>query len=201
MVGAGNGESAQRRLRRRNEDPLQFLRSAVFLVKQGLPVSLFGFTAPNTVKNRCIAVCCGLHVSYRLHCRRRPIRKHPLGLVLFGAAVLCIPSASFLAVGRSTSSIDPELFARANAGDLGAQEQLADDYEYGEQGAPQDPKQAKLRYGRAVTGYRKLADKEDAVAQFRLDNSYSLGHGVPMDEAGEIFWYSKAAARTTQEEA
>ena len=53
--------------------------------------------------------------------------------------------------------------------------------------------QDKGDYATALQEWRPLAEQGDAHAQFQLGNMYSLGKGVPKDDAEALKWYRKAA--------
>ena len=50
-------------------------------------------------------------------------------------------------------------------------------------------------YAKAFELWQKAADMGHRVAQANIGNCYSLGHGVPKDEAKKIEWWKKAAAQ------
>ena len=78
------------------------------------------------------------------------------------------------------------LRALAEQGDASAQFLLADLYENGRGGVPQDD-------GEAVAWYRKAAEQGHVSAQFDLGDMYANGRGVPQDDAEAARWYRKAA--------
>ncbi len=53
----------------------------------------------------------------------------------------------------------------------------------------------KVEYATALRGYRPLAERGDAKAQFGLGLMYGNGEGVPQDYAEALQWYRKAAAQ------
>lgn len=48
-------------------------------------------------------------------------------------------------------------------------------------------------YGAALEGFRKLAERGDARAQYNMGRMYSDGLGVPKDNVQAFAWYVKAA--------
>jgi TPR repeat protein len=48
-------------------------------------------------------------------------------------------------------------------------------------------------YATALIGFKKLADKGDALAQYGLGVTYADGIGVPKDDQQAVIWYRKAA--------
>jgi hypothetical protein len=81
--------------------------------------------------------------------------------------------------------IDPQVMAKAKAGDADAQFDLGYDY-YLNQGVPKD-------YGQAALWFRKAAEQGDAVAQHDLGVLYENGQGVTQDYGQAATWYRRAA--------
>ena len=54
-------------------------------------------------------------------------------------------------------------------------------------------------YGTAFTGFKKLAEQGDAMAQFNLGVRYDDGRGVPKDDQLAYFWYLLASAQGDQD--
>jgi TPR repeat protein len=79
------------------------------------------------------------------------------------------------------------LRAKAESGNVQAQEQLAYLYDQGK-GVPQDDVQAAF-------WLRKAADQRDSWAETQLGKLYSEGSGVPKDEKLAIQWWRKADAQ------
>ena len=100
--------------------------------------------------------------------------------------VTCLLLILAWAVLRGAEPSIAELRAKAEAGDVVAQVQLASDYDYG-RGVPQD-------YGQAAHWYRKAADQGNSVAQNNLGSLYQNGLGVARDyaKAGELYRASAA---------
>jgi len=48
-------------------------------------------------------------------------------------------------------------------------------------------------YRTAFTGFKKLAEQGQALAQYNLGQMYRDGHGVPKDDQQAVAWYRKAA--------
>lgn len=89
--------------------------------------------------------------------------------------------------GVSLVSIDPDVLAKANAGDAVAQYKVGYDYYLGH-GVVQD-------YSEAAFWWRKAADHGYASAQNNLGVLYTTGQGVPQSDAQAYFWEILAAAR------
>jgi len=81
--------------------------------------------------------------------------------------------------------IDPEVMAKANAGDASAQKAVGFAYVKGK-GVPHDD-------GLAAAWYRKAAEQGDAEAEYKLGSFYQLGLGLHQDYAQAVNWYLKAA--------
>ncbi len=79
------------------------------------------------------------------------------------------------------------LLARAESGNVKAQNDLAGMYHYG-RGVPQD-------YDESVKWLRKAADQGNVDAQYDIGSSYRNGWGVPLDYLEAMEWYRKAAAQ------
>lgn len=83
-------------------------------------------------------------------------------------------------------SIDPQVLAKAKAGDDVAQYKVGYDYYLG-QGVAQD-------YAQAAIWWRKAADQGYARAQNNLGVLYTTGQGVPQSFGEAYFWQNLAAA-------
>ena len=80
-----------------------------------------------------------------------------------------------------------EILKKANAGDASAQSELAECYEFGEEGFAKDGKQA-------LAWYTKAAEKNDAYALRKLTMAYKEGRmGANADEQKYICYLEKAA--------
>ena len=119
-------------------------------------------------------------------------RRKPLLYTLALGTALLIPFALFLqpvalpAQSKSSSAgIDPQLLARAKAGQAKAQFYLGLAYDNG-QGVPQD-------FVQAANWYRKAAEQGGADAQNNLGVLYYNGQGVPQDFVQAANWWRKAA--------
>ena len=96
-----------------------------------------------------------------------------LALVVL-AAVLAMPCCGHAQLPQDYSKLDmATLQQKANAGDLGAEQQLGLDYANG-LGVPKD-------YAQAATWYRKAADRGAAYSQNELGYLYQKGLGVAQD--------------------
>jgi TPR repeat protein len=85
----------------------------------------------------------------------------------------------------AASARDDALLARAEAGDVEAQFQLARRYLTG-QGMPKDP-------AAAAEWLQKAAEQGDARAQVNLAAAYAQGRGVTRDDAAAVNWLMRAA--------
>jgi hypothetical protein len=122
-----------------------------------------------------------------------------------------------------TSSLDPALLAKANAGDVAAQVLVGESYAAGK-GVERDLKQAAEWYKKAADQgdlagelhlavlyrdggkdfpreitqaaewYRKAAEQGDASAQATLGVLYSIGQGVAQNYVDAYFWLDLAAS-------
>jgi uncharacterized protein len=150
----------------------------------------------------------------------KPQRNQLVLLVLFGSALA-------LAVAQTDatqpSGIDPNLLAKANAGEATSQVLVGEAYAAGKD-VDQDYKQAAEWYRKAadkgdINGelhlaalyrdgggksfprdivqaaewYRKAADQGDAGAQGTLGVLYSVGQGVPRSDVEAYFWLDLAS--------
>ena len=80
-----------------------------------------------------------------------------------------------------------ELIKLANAGDVSAQSELAECYEFGEQGFAKDEKQA-------LAWYTKAAEQNDMYAFSKLALAYKEGKlGAPVDDQKYIYYLQKGA--------
>lgn len=101
--------------------------------------------------------------------------------------VLCLMfiCASVLAWGQTAKG--KELLKKANAGDASAQSELAECYEFGEEGFAKDEKQA-------LTWYTKAAEQNDMYAFSKLVLAYKEGRlGAPVDDQKYIYYLTKGA--------
>lgn len=101
--------------------------------------------------------------------------------VVLTVAVICLPAIAF--AQESNSNI--ELFKRAKAGEVDAQEQVARRYLYGN-GTKQDATKARYWFEQAANGGHNGARVE-------LGKMLAIGGGVPLDPAGSIVWFRQAA--------
>ena len=83
------------------------------------------------------------------------------------------------------STLLSRTLARAQAGDVKAQEGLGAMYSTGN-GVPQD-------YSQAVIWFQRAAEQGDAFAEDALGDSYEYGMGLQKDRALALRWYLKAA--------
>lgn len=101
--------------------------------------------------------------------------------------VLCLMfiCASVLAWGQTARG--KELLKQANAGEVSAQSDLAECYEFGEEGFAKDEKQA-------VAWYTKAAEHNDMYALNKLTRAYKEGKlGVSVDNQKYIYYLQKGA--------
>lgn len=47
--------------------------------------------------------------------------------------------------------------------------------------------------------YKATAERDGAIAQYKLGNCYSNGHGIPIDSAEAVKWWHKAAKQNLAE--
>jgi TPR repeat protein len=85
------------------------------------------------------------------------------------------------------AGIDPDLLAKANAGDAGSQFMVGEAYAKG-QGVTRD-------LGAAAAWYRKAADQGLSIAQDHLAAAYGNGDGVEQSYADAVAWLRKAAQK------
>jgi hypothetical protein len=107
-----------------------------------------------------------------------------ISIVVVGAILVSLTSLEAWALAAQT--VNPQLLARATAGDVDSQMRLAGIYAKGD-GIPQD-------FGEASKWLRRAADQGNGRAAFYLGISYHRGQGVPQDDAQAVLWYTKAAA-------
>jgi TPR repeat protein len=104
------------------------------------------------------------------------------------ALTLCVSAAwaqSAFAPTARYKGIDPDLLAKANAGNAEAQYELGNAYNYGNK--------VRQDYAQALIWYRRGAEQGNADSQFQLGGLYHFGHGVPQDDAQGFPWIMKAA--------
>jgi len=103
---------------------------------------------------------------------------------LFFAFAL-IPAVNIAQIPTPVSGIDPDLLAKATAGDAASEFLVGTEYESGNH-VPKD-------YAQAAVWFRKAADHGLADGQYSLGVSYSLGKGVPQSYEQAANWYQLAA--------
>lgn len=140
-------------------------------------------------------------------------------VVVLIATVTCLPTIAF----AQESNPNVELFKRAKAGEVGAQEQVARKYLYGD-GTKQDATKARYWFEQAANGgnnaarielgkmlaigvsvpldapesivwFRQAADDGDAEGMFWLAHSYQIGSGTTADPSAAADWYARAAEK------
>jgi len=92
-----------------------------------------------------------------------------------------------LSAFAGSKGIDPDLLAKAQAGDAQAQFNLGYFYQEG-QGVHRD-------YDQARNWYRKAAEQGFSNAQLNLGMLYFEGHGVHRDYSQAAIWFRKAAEK------
>lgn len=109
----------------------------------------------------------------------------PLSMALPGSFQLAgISLPKDASAGRESRAEEiAALRAKAEAGDVEAQLQLADEILYG---APMDIEEA-------VVWWRKAAEQGSCEAMYHLGCVYSCGAGVPADDTEAVAWWRKAA--------
>jgi TPR repeat protein len=111
--------------------------------------------------------------------------KRVLAVVLVAAAFAVSAAAQTASAGQSVE-IEPELLAKAHAGDAAAAVRVGERYATAK-GVARDYKQA-------AEWYRKAADKGDIDGQIHLAALYrDGGKGFPRDRTQAAAWYRKAA--------
>ena len=113
-------------------------------------------------------------------------------LLLLACLALSVASAVTQAPAPQTTAVDPALLAKASAGDVTAEFQVADAYAAGK-GAPREPRQLAADYKQAAAWYQKAAEQGNIPAQIHLADLYRDGRGVTRDMAQAVAWYRKAA--------
>lgn len=110
-----------------------------------------------------------------------------LGILLSAAAQTAAPGAA------SSASIDPALFARANAGDAAAQVAMGE--QFAQAGASEHYRDvAASDYKQAADWYRKAAEHNYIPAEMHLAALYrDGGKGFDRDMAQAATWYRRAA--------
>ncbi len=98
-----------------------------------------------------------------------------------------IPPAASAAPPPAAPPAPSDLQTRAQNGDVVAQRQLGQNYDFGH-GVAQD-------YGQAAKWYQLAADQGDAIAQNNLASLYQYGLGVPTNYLQAFELYQKAAAQ------
>jgi TPR repeat protein len=102
-------------------------------------------------------------------------------------------AASFAQVPPpGTTAVDPALLAKATAGDVSAELDVADAYRAGK-GAPREARQLAADYKQAAAWYQKAAGQGNIQAEIHLADLYRDGRGVERDMAQAVAWYRKAA--------
>ena len=98
--------------------------------------------------------------------------------------VMLAPGVGLLA--QSSDTALAELRTRAEQGDVGAQNDLGLAYALGEEGVPQD-------YKEAAHWFRLAAEQGHAGAQFNLGFALASGEGIPQDDIESDRWVRRAA--------
>jgi TPR repeat protein len=115
--------------------------------------------------------------------------RQSLVLMLFGLALM---PALAQTPAPQTTAVDPAVLAKASAGDVAAEVQVADAYAAGS-GAAREPRQLAADYKQAAAWYGKAATQGNIAAQIHLADLYRDGRGVARDMAQAVAWYRKAA--------
>jgi TPR repeat protein len=108
------------------------------------------------------------------------------GIAIAVVSAIMVSLTPFQARASAAQAIDPQLLARAKAGDIDSQMRLASFYAKGE-GIPQD-------FAEAAKWLRRAADQGNGRAAFYLGVYNHRGQGVPQDDSQAVLWYTKAAA-------
>lgn len=110
--------------------------------------------------------------------------------LVLSAVLFCISGAwaqSTASEPIAPKGIDPTLIAKARAGNVDAEFQVAMQYENGN-GVAQDNKQAAYWFGKA-------SEQGNVRAEYFLGVAYLYGHGVPQDTAKGLALLKRAAAQ------
>ncbi|MEI9970433.1 MAG: tetratricopeptide repeat protein [Terracidiphilus sp.] len=108
------------------------------------------------------------------------------------AWILICAFAPQLAAGQAVT-IDPDLLAKANAGDVPAEVQVGEHYAHAA-AVEQNHSQVAEDYQQAAAWYRKAADQKSVDGELHLAVLYrDGGDGFPRDMEQAAAWYLKAA--------
>jgi len=108
--------------------------------------------------------------------------------------LLALLALALIPVSAQTSAIDPDLLAKANAGDVAAQVQMGDNFRAFGEAVPHNPRLSSEYYNQAIAWYRKAADQGSIAGQMHLAALYrDGGKGFARDMAQAAEWYRKAA--------
>lgn len=91
-----------------------------------------------------------------------------------------------------TTTVDPALLAKADAGEAAAQVAVGGAFAAGN-GAVREPRQLAADYEQAASWYRRAAEQGSVLAEIHLADLYRDGRGVARDMVQAIAWYRKAA--------
>jgi len=109
------------------------------------------------------------------------------------SVLLALLALALIPVSAQSPSIDPDLLAKANAGDAAAQVAVGEHYA-ADAAAMHNVTQAGEAYKTAAEWYRKAADRGSVAGQMHLAVLYrDGGKGFPRDMAQAAEWYRKAA--------
>jgi len=105
-----------------------------------------------------------------------------------------ILSSALASAFAQSPAIDPDLLAKANAGDAAAQVQLGDNSRAAGDAVIHNLQQAAEYYKQAIAWYRKAADQGSIAGQMHLAALYrDGGKGFSRDMSQAAEWYRKAA--------
>ena len=117
------------------------------------------------------------------------MRSYPMQIAL----TMTIASA-LLSATAQTPAIDPDILAKANAGDAAAQVQLGDNSRAAGDAVPHNPLLSAEYYKQAIAWYRKAAEQGSVAGQMHLAALYrDGGKGFARDMEQAAAWYRKAA--------
>jgi TPR repeat protein len=137
------------------------------------------------------ALGCGIVLAISGGIMQKRRMRLALSLLLSSLSIAVVPTAVSAPPivgpsGQSSKGVDPELLAKANSGDAGAELLVGLAYLTGDSENPED-------YTQAALWFRKSAEQGNVAAQSGLGLLYYAGKGVPKDSARAAVWFRKAA--------
>jgi hypothetical protein len=109
-------------------------------------------------------------------------------------ALTMMVAVALLSATAQTPAINPDLLAKANAGDAAAQVQLGDNSRAAGDAVTHDLQLSAEYYKQAIAWYRKAAEQGSVAGQMHLAALYrDGGKGFARDMEQAAAWYRKAA--------